>query len=414
MKLPSLSLQNFRSYSKKEFNFDGKTTLIIGPNAIGKTNILEAIFLLATGKSYRAEKDAEMISYEEEICRVKGGVGAEVVLPLDESSNASAPAVADSATSGYAPPKSAGSSEDIISSQYSPRFPENSQKGLPHHVQNEGIVLEIVLTTGEVAGQKASKKRFLVNGVGKRMVDFVGNLKAVKFSPEDLEIIVDGPGIRREWMDCILEQTDWEYRRAITSYRKGLRQRNKLLEQIRDEGVPRNTLFYWDKLLIDNGNIITKKREELIDFCNKYFRVSDDSETSILNGLEIEYDKSVISPERLEKYAREEMAAAVTLVGPHRDDVKLKVDGRELQSYGSRGGQRSAIFQLKLAELSFVEGKTQSQPILLLDDIFSELDHLHRERLLEIIPERQTIITATDAESIGQKYLDGFQVIRLL
>lgn len=346
MLLRSIHLQDFRSYKMKKFKFSSGITLVVGPNTSGKTNLLEAIYLLATGRSFRAGIEREMISYGKEIARVKGKVKGEEV-------------------------------ED----------------------------LEIVLTVGQIGEERTPKKRYLVNGVGKRMVDFVGQFRCVLFGPEDLEIIINSPSIRRGYLDGVLEQVDRDYRRASLSYQKGLRQRNKLLEQIREQGRPRSVLFFWDKLLIENGEVVTQKRKEFIDFVNQ--------EPDYFGKLNLRYDKSVISPQRLEKYAKEEVAAGMTLVGPHRDDFAVQIEKRDLHAFGSRGEQRTAVFSLKLAELEFVAQKTGERPVLLLDDILSELDQAHRAKIFEVIPKQQTIITTTDLSLIGKESLQKVEKVNL-
>ncbi len=331
MQLLDLNLQNFRSYSNSSINFSPNTTLIVGPNTAGKTNILEAIFLLATGKSFHAEKDMEMIRFGEKIARVK--------------------------TDG----------------------------------------LEIVLMP---------QKRYLVNGVSKRQMDFIGNIRAVLFAPTDLELITDSPSLRRKYLDFVLIQVDREYRRALSLYEKGVRQRNKLLERIRDEGIPHSQLYFWDDLLIKNGQIITLKRQEYINYIN--YQPSD------LGVFSVVYDRSEMSRERLDQYTREEVSAATTLVGPHRDDFKiLKGEDKDISLYGSRGEQRMAILWLKMAELEFITSKTGSRPLLLLDDIFSELDKAHRNHIMEIIPKQQTIITTTDLEELDKEVLNKVKIIEL-
>jgi len=265
--------------------------------------------------------------------------------------------------------------------------------------------LEVILTRGELNGERVAKKKYLVNGVSKRMVDFLENFRVVYFGPQDLEIIVDSPSIRRDWLDLVLEQADSEYRRASLSYKKGLRQRNRLLQQIRDEGKPRSTLFFWDKLLIENGGTITQKRQEFIDFINQ--------QPERFGKLKVVYDKSLISPQRLANYAQEEVAAATTLVGPHRDDFEVTMAERSLHSYGSRGEQRTAIFALKLGELEFIALKIGRRPVLLLDDIFSELDHQRRGHLLEVIPKQQTLITTSDIHLVEKNFLKKMEVIEL-
>lgn len=364
MQIDSITLQNFRNHAKREIVFGRGMTLLVGANAVGKTNILEAIFLLATGRSFRAEVEVQMIQAGQGVAWVKGAVRPD----------------------------------------------------------GEEVKLEIVLTTGQaslpdgqVIGTRVAKKKYLVDGVGRRMVDFVGNLRVVYFGPQDLEIITDSPSVRRNWLDTVLVQIDRDYRRASLSYRKGLRQRNRLLEQIRDEGKPRSILFFWDRLLIENGEMLTAKRQELVDSINRG--------SWGFGKLRLEYDKSVISFPRLQKYEKEEVAAGVTLVGPHRDDFKMILadkpaadnfgSGRDLALYGSRGEQRTAVFSLKLAELEFVGLKTGQKPVLLLDDIFSELDHSHRRRLLKVIPKQQTIMTTSDIHLVEPEFRSKMEVIKL-
>lgn len=352
MTLTSLVLQSFRSYSKKTWVFSAGVTCIVGPNAVGKTNVLEAIMMLATAKSFRAGADREVIRWDCEVARI-----------------------------------TAQSSEEK---------------------------LEIVLTTGVVSGQPAPLKNYLVNGVSRRSVDFVGVLRAVLFWPEDLEIVTDSPSIRRKYLDTVLVQTDREYRRNLLSYERGLRQRNKLLDFVNEGKASRSQLLFWDQLLIRAGGYITEKRASYIAFVNTI-------------GLSkhrflVTYDKSVISEARLLQYKDEEVAAKSTLVGPHRDDFALlhqehgaiAVNGyRDLSKFGSRGEQRLAVLWLKLAELSYIKHETGSRPILLLDDIFSELDQVHRALVGDITAKQQTIITSADFDSLPEEIQKTAQVIRL-
>ncbi len=361
--LQKVSLSNFRNFKSKEFCFFPRTTIIIGPNTSGKTNILEALALLSTGKSFKARIEEEMIRHGEAIARAKG---------LVEKSS-----------------------------------------------------LEVVLTRGEIRVsskvEKVARKRLFINKVGKRLIDFAGNFKMVLFGPWDMKLVTESPSLRRAFLDSVLSQVDREYRRALLSYEKGLRQRNKLLFRIR-EGPPagaagsRSQLLFWNQLLIKNGDYISRKREEFIGFINK---------TDPLNKqvFVLQYDKNAISENRLEQYGQEEIAAATTLVGPHRDDIIFKIKSqsrrsgtkskiaRNLARYGSRGEQRMSVLWLKLAELAFIEKETEERPTLLLDDVLSELDREHRRIVVQMVKGGQTIITTVDSHFLENSKKD--EIIKL-
>lgn len=297
-----------------------KVTVVVGENGSGKSNLMEAIYLLAAGKSFRADRDNEMVAYDQDFAKVKG--------VIDE------------------------------------------------------MELEVILN---------ERKKFEINGVPRRMIDAVGRFRAVLFSPQDLELVTGSPSGRRRYLDFVISQADREYRRCLISYEKGLRQRNKLLDMLREGLADRNQLFFWDRLLIKNGNYITQAREEyLADLAD--------------GAYQAEYDKSIISEVRLKQYEMEEVAAAATLVGPHRDDFVVNLGGRDVSKYGSRGEQRVAVLWLKKHELKFLSldsARNAQQPLLLLDDIFSELDHRHREEVSQLVEAHrqaggQVILTAAD------------------
>lgn len=352
MILTSLTLQNFRSYGKKTFHFSSGTTLIAGQNAAGKTNALESIMMLATGKSFRAGIDREMIRWGSEIARIEG--------KTDDTS------------------------------------------------------VEIVVTSGVVGGKKVPLKKFLINGVSRRLIDLVGSVRAVLFWPEDMEIITDSPSIRRRYLDTVLVQVDREYRRNLLSYERGLRQRNKLLSLIWEGKASRSQLLFWNQLLINAGNYLTEKRAAYIAFVNTT-TLSD-------HKLSVAYDKSLISEPRLEQYKEEEIAAKSTLVGPHRDDFSIlsgshvrnhESGERNLGTFGSRGEQRLAVLWLKRAELSYIQTIMGDRPVLLLDDIFSELDEEHRALVGSITAQQQTIITSAEVDSIPKDILKSAALIEL-
>lgn len=355
--IQTVELINFRNFSKKELEFSDGLSIIVGPNASGKTNILESIFLLATGKSFKAKIEEEMIGYTKDVARVKGRA---VTFALNDL-----------------------------------QFQTTDEQSTD---------FEVVLTRGEIeiAGaqiQKTPRKRLFVNKVARRLVDFEGNVSVVLFGPWDLDLITESPSIRRRFLDTVLSQTDREYRRSLLSYEKGLKQRNRILYKIREEGTSRSQLLFWNHLLVKNGDFISQKREELIEYIGE--QQSLDGATYL-----IEYDKSAISEARLEQYKNEEVASATTLVGPHRDDFSISVkndnlrQARNLGTFGSRGEQRMAVLWIKLAELSYIWKVLQTAPTLLLDDIFSELDHQHRDIVMKAAKGIQTIMTTADPHYI--------------
>jgi DNA replication and repair protein RecF len=237
-------------------------------------------------------------------------------------------------------------------------------------------------------------------------VDFVGNFFAVLFAPNDLEIIISGPSKRRDFIDNILIQTDREYRLAIGFYEKGLRIRNALLHKAKETGIRSEKEFvYWDNLLIIQGQKITRKREEFIEYLMA-------SKKDILD-FGIFYDKSTISQDRLLQYKEAEVGAGLTLVGPHRDDFVINLAEHDIKFFGSRGQQRLAILQLKILELDYIERKTGLRPALLLDDIFSELDEGHINLVLDMTYGQQTIMTTTHEEFIPKKLLKQVSMVEL-
>jgi DNA replication and repair protein RecF len=350
MQLTHLDLSQFRSYQKESFSFSNATTVIVGPNTAGKTNFLEAIYLLATGKSFKAENDQEMVHFNQEFARITGMVK-------------------------------------------------------PSSQRDDTVILETL-----VSATKAFHKRYKVNNVPRRRIDFAGNLLALLFLPSDLELIVGSPATRRSFLDYVLDLTDREYRIAHTAYQRALRQRNALLTLARETGRRNTEQFaYWDEMLIHNGSVLTAKREAFIAFCN--------SQEKAIASCQIVYDHSKISEARLVQYSDAEIGAGVTLVGPHRDDFSVTLqDGvaeRDVKAFGSRGQQRLVVLQLKLMQLSWIESVRGERPVLLLDDIFSELDSEHIELVLAIIGRQQTLITTTHKEFLRNHLVDDVQLIEL-
>ncbi len=353
MILNSISFTNFRNYSKASFAFSPETTLVVGPNTSGKTNLLEAIYFLAAGKSFRAGFDREAIAQGEPFANLKS-------------------------LSAFG-----GSNLD------------------------EGKELELQILANE-NGENTSSKRFKVNGVKKRLADFAGNLRAVYFGPEEIQLVTGPPSRRRKYLDSVLTQVDREYARTLLEYEKVLRQRNRLLILVREGEQDRSQLDFWDEKLVTLGSVLSRKRREMLDDFNP-------SATLRAGNLFLEYQPKVVSREILEKGREREIAAGMTLWGPHREDFvfKLKIQRRDLSRFGSRGEQRLAVLHLKLAELEFITQRVGERPVLLLDDIFSELDEDNRGQVLELLGKQQTIVTATDLDQIDGEKLGQHKVISL-
>lgn len=396
MRLTHLSLNHFRNYHSLDLDFSGALTLLQGDNAQGKTNLLEAVHFLATSKSIHAQSEREVVNW---------GAADE---PIPYARIAGAVARSDD-------PRPLG--------------------------------LEILLTP---RGDGVNfKKQVRVNGVNKRSMDFVGLLRAVLFLPEDIALVADGPGVRRRYLDIALCQMDRTYCRALSAYQKVVTQRNSLLKTLRDQGASPTApataaqLGFWDEQLVRHGSLVMARRGEFIRALEAVARIrhaelSDDRETLAIyympsfnaglmseanyqqlkngRGLILEaVDVSAPLPDaetvaarylaQLEAQRARELAAGGTLYGPHRDDLRLLANGRDLRLYGSRGQQRTAALALKLAEVRVMTEDTGAAPVLLLDDVMSELDARRRSALLSALDHvRQAIITATDWDDFTPEF----------
>lgn len=339
MNLQKLKLFDFRSYADKEIELGEGTTWVVGPNAVGKTNILEAIRLISMGESFRADRIEETVNFGKEFGKVE--------------------AVIDD---------------------------ENGEKKL-----------SVLLNRGELQGKKVAKRKYFIDDVSKRKMDFLGMLPSVVFRPEDLELFSGSPSVRRNWLNDILCQTDKNYARSLVTYEQAVRRRNKILEAIREGISNRYQLTFWDGLVVKHGMELTDKRIALVEYINQIWRKSE-----LFSKLELTLDSSIISEKRLAQYEKEEVAAGHTLVGPHKEDWLVKNEqGRDISAYGSRGQQRMAVLGLKMGELLYLEEQLNKKPILLLDDIFSELDAEHIKEVYRVMVGRQVVVTTTDTNDVG-------------
>ena len=347
--LRALWLQHFRSYTNRSFVFSPGITLLVGENAQGKTNVLEAVSMLALGTSFRAQKIEEMVAWGQELGRIKGvavaGVGS----------------------------KTESDSEDAI---------------------DHPVELEVLVTTGMVQGKRVQKRKLLVDGAPRRRKDFAGNFSCVVFRPEDLSLVDGSPSLRRRYLDGVLGLTSREYLGSLDAYEKALIHRNRLLDALREGTATRQAFFYWDQLLVKHGQVLSKHRKAYMHFLSDFLPLP--------MRFEVRYDDSEISEDRLHHYAIQEVGAGHTLVGPHKDDFRVfsgsvlhQGSPRDLATYGSRGEQRMAALWLKSAELAYLKKYGLVMPTLLLDDVFSELDHAHQDMVVELAGQQQTFISST-------------------
>ncbi len=343
MRLKSLNLQNFRNLIDTEIQFDKEVTVLIGDNAQGKTNFLESVYFLSTGKPIKTETEEEVIKFGEGSVNVEG----------------------------------------IVKSN-------NEETGISTIIQSINSSL---------------RKRFLVNGIPRRLLDYSGNLVAVFFRPEDIDLITGSPSIRREYIDQTIGQIDRDYRKTLSAYQKVITQRNKLLKSIREGVSKTDELDFWNDQQLKLGTALQEKRQSFFEVINSFGRKFGD--------FEYRYIPNLISGNRLKEINPREIQAAVSLIGPHRDDFIFFLGEKDLAKYGSRGEQRTAVLDLKITELSFFENILGERPVLLLDDIFSELDDSHRQHVLDLAKLQQTIIATVEYDDYLKQALETSQVFRV-
>lgn len=334
MHIHSLELKNYRNYEYLNMNFDSGTTILYGDNAQGKTNVLEAIYLSATTKSHRGSKDKDIIRFEEEESHIR---------------------------------------TQIIKSDVMHRIDMHLRKNKTKGIAIDGVPIR---KSGELFG--------------------VANV--IFFSPEDLSIIKNGPAERRRFLDLELCQLNKLYLYHYTNYNNVLNQRNNLLKQIYFQPKLIETLDVWNQQLVQYGTEIIHARKEFIHQLNEILRDIHGKLTGGKELLQIQYEESVKEEEYeilLKQKQEMDLKYQSTQYGPHRDDMSFYINDIEVRRFGSQGQQRTAALSLKLAEIEIVKQLIHDTPILLLDDVMSELDENRRDYLLHSIHDIQTIITCT-------------------
>lgn len=357
MFINQLQVRNFRNYRKLDIAFDNKVNVIIGENAQGKTNLLEAIYLLAFTKSYRTSHDRELIRWNEEFAKIAG------------------------------------------------RLVKKQDRVVP---------LELIF-------HRTGKKAKLNHLEQQRLSEYIGAMNVVMFAPEDLALVKGSPQVRRRFIDMELGQIEPLYLYHLGQYQKLLKQRNHMLKQLQfDKGADITFLHILTEQLVKHAAIILKKRFEFLKLLRKWAHPIHYDISRELEDLKIVYDSSVDvleedDEEKLEqKYAEafkrneeNELRRGSTLIGPHRDDLSFYINDKDVRLYGSQGQQRTTALSLKLAEIDLIYEQVGEYPILLLDDVLSELDDFRQSHLLSTIQGKvQTFVSTTNIDGIHHETLD--------
>lgn len=354
MIIESMELKNFRNYRKLKLEFDDKTNIFYGDNAQGKTNILEAVYLSGTTKSHKGSRDRDMIFFGE----TEGHLRTEV------------------------------------------------KKGQ----MNYRIDIHL---------KKNKSKGIAVNGIPiKRAGELFGIANFVFFSPEDLSIIKQGPGERRRFLDMELCQLDKVYLHNLTSYNRILEQRNRLLKDLLIRKDLEETLDIWDIQLVEYGKKIIAARDLFIRQLEEIIAGIHRNLSGGKEELRISYEKNVEETDFFDAVRRNrdrDRRLKTSTVGPHRDDLQFVIDSVDIRKFGSQGQQRTAALSLKLSEIELVKKRINDTPVLLLDDVLSELDHNRQNYLLNSIHDIQTMITCTGLdEFVNHRFSINkmFQVVK--
>ena len=386
MMITHLSLTNFRNYTRLELNLPEGITLLQGDNAQGKTNLLESIYYLATSRSPQAGSDLEVVNWV-----VRDDPMACVRLVAEVKWNG----------------------------------------------KTQRLELTLVPANNPRSTSPTFRKRIRVNGVPKRAMDLIGVVNVVIFRPQDIDLVAGAPAARRRYLDVMLCQIDNRYCRSLQMYNRVLSQRNCLLRTLRERSGDESQLNFWDERLIENGAYIFARRRDALLGLDRLARAIHRDVTEQKERLCLCYQPSLPVPATdgeeqaepsmgtdwtltgtvddglasafraaLESRRKKEIACGMTLIGPHRDDFRFLSTDVDLTVYGSRGQQRTAALTLKLAETEVVRQIKGHWPILLLDDVMSELDGQRCHRLMNLVDSAtQTLITTTDIDAYSVQFL---------
>ena len=353
MIIKSIKLNNYRNYEHLELNFDNNINILYGDNAQGKTNLLEACYYSAIGKSYKGSKDKDIVRFEQDVLGINTVIGK----------------------------------------------------------NNRDYTIDIIIN-------KNKKKIIKIDNVPIRKTsELLGLLNVILFSPEDLNIIKNGPSERRRFIDSELCQIDSIYLSDMINYNKVLNNRNKLLKEISVNNSLKDTLDVWDEQLINYGKSIIKRRREFINELkyyvkDKHLTISGGKEELIIN-YEPNVDDIFFEDELISKRDKD-LRFTQTSVGPHRDDISFRINDIDMRKFGSQGQQRCCALSLKLSEIDIVKNIIKENPVLLLDDVLSELDSNRQKFLLNGLSDIQTIITCTGLDDFVNNRFDADKIFKVV
>ncbi len=353
MLIKKIQLKNYRNYSDAEVVFNENSNVLYGENAQGKTNILESIYLCGTTRSHQGSKDKEIIKLNENEAHIKMFI---------------------------------------------------EKNGLEHRI--------------DMHLRKNNSKGIAINGVPiKRSTELVGLVNIIIFSPRDLNIINNGPSERRRFIDMELCQLDRIYIDNLTRYNKVLKQRNHLLKQVKYEESLKEMISVWDEQLVKYGIEVIKARDNFIKGVNPIAKDIHDRLTGGKEVLDVLYEPNVSIEEfenKIKSNTDRDIYYSMTHYGPHRDDMKFIVNDMDMRTYGSQGQKKSSALSLKLSEIEIVKNKTNDVPVLLLDDVLSELDRSRQTYLIDCFEGVQTIITCTGLEEFIKRNVSFDKVYKVV
>lgn len=363
MHIEQLNLRNYRNYEQLDIRFDNKINVIIGENAQGKTNLMEAIYVLAFTKSHRTSREKELIRWDADFAKIEGQIAK----------------------------------------------------------QTQSFPLEIVISP---KGKKAKLNRI----EQKRLSDYIGAFNVVMFAPEDLTLVKGAPHIRRRFIDMELGQIQPRYIYHLTQYMKILKQRNHLLRQMqRGQANDPVMLDILTEQLSAHAADLLKRRYLFLDLLKKWAAPIHRGISRELETLDIRYNATldvsedenkekmeIIYLDKFKEIREKEVDRGTTLIGPHRDDLSFLVNGKDVQVYGSQGQQRTTALSVKLAEIELIYNEIGEYPVLLLDDVLSELDDYRQSHLLNTIQGKvQTFVSTTSVDGIHHDTLQQAELFRV-